>query len=220
MVLILSASFHELMHGWVAYKLGDNTAKDAGRLTMNPISHIDPVLSIFLPLLLFLSNAPFLFGGAKPVPYNPYNLRDRKYGDMKVALGGPAANLILALFFGLLARFLPLTASFKVSAVMAYFRHDYSNLLNIMNESFVATIFVMSCIIVFINLMLMIFNLLPIPPLDGSKVLVTFLPADLKIQFYKLEQFGFIILIVLLSTGLLSFIWKPLVFFFGLIIGL
>ncbi|MCK5416755.1 site-2 protease family protein [Candidatus Parcubacteria bacterium] len=219
-VLLISASFHEFMHGWVAYKLGDNTAKDAGRLTMNPISHIDPVFSIILPLLLFVTNSPFLFGGAKPVPYNPYNLRDRKFGDLKVALGGPVANLILALFFGGIARILPLAEVLKYKMINFYFRHDYSSLLIEMRESFMATIFVMSIIFCFINLMLMIFNLLPIPPLDGSKIILPFLSSELKMKYYKIEPFGFFILIFLLSTGALSFIWYILLFLFQIIIGL
>lgn len=219
-VLLVSASFHEFMHGWVAYKLGDNTAKDAGRLTMNPIAHLDPVFSVLLPALLFLANSPFLFGGAKPVPYNPYNLRDPKYGDLKVALGGPASNFLLALFFGLLARFLPISLMTKIDAISFYFQHDYSGLIDLMHTSFLVTIFVMSVIFCLTNLMLMIFNLLPIPPLDGSKIILPFLPTNWKVNYYKIEPFGFVIIILLLSSGLLGFIWTLLVYLFRLIVGL
>src|SRR5574344_1057586 len=100
-ILIFSAVVHEYMHGWMAYRLGDSTAKDAGRLTLNPLAHLEWFGSFFLPLVMIISHMPFVFGWAKPVPYNPYNLRDRKYGDAKVGLAGPLGNFIIALFFGL-----------------------------------------------------------------------------------------------------------------------
>ncbi|MFA5131316.1 MAG: site-2 protease family protein [Patescibacteria group bacterium] len=168
-VLIFSAIIHEYMHGWMALRLGDATAKDAGRLTFNPLAHLEWFGSFFLPLVMVLTNMPFVFGWAKPVPYNPYNLRDRKYGDAKVALAGPLGNLIIAVFFGLFLRF------FHVS-----------------NLTFVALV----SMIVYINLVLMVFNLVPIPPLDGSKVLAAFLPERIKIKYLNSERYGFILVIL------------------------
>ena len=177
-VLIFSAIVHEYMHGWMAYRLGDSTAKDAGRLTFNPLAHLEWFGSFFLPLVMIISNMPFVFGWAKPVPYNPYNLRDRKYGDAKVAIAGPLGNLVIALFFGLFLRFIP-----------------FSNLV------FTGLI----SLIVYINLVLMVFNLLPIPPLDGSKILAAFLPSDLRARYLNAEKFGFIlvILFVMLAGGII-----------------
>lgn len=177
--LIFSAIIHEYMHGWMAFQLGDPTAKEAGRLTMNPIPHIDPIGSIFLPGLLVLSGAGIVFGWAKPVPFNPYNLRDQKYGGAKVAIAGPLGNLITALFFGLILRFAPIT-----SPIFAAFL----------------------VIIVQINLLLMIFNLVPIPPLDGSKVIMPFLPHNIQVKYAQLERYGMFLV--------LAFVWMG----FGLII--
>jgi len=195
-VLIFSAVIHEYMHGWMADRLGDPTAKNEGRLTLNPISHIDFFGSIFLPFLLIITGSRFIIGWAKPVPYNPYNLRDQKYGDLKVAIAGPMANFITALFFGLLLRF---------------FGEWMLSINPIVPE--------LLTIIVFINLLLMIFNLIPIPPLDGSKVVAAFLPYEWKLKFYRIEPYGIFIIIFLLMFGLFSLIWPLLMFLFNLIIG-
>jgi len=168
-VLIASAIVHEYMHGWMAYRLGDSTAKDAGRLSFNPLVHLEFFGSFFLPLVMVISQMPFVFGWAKPVPYNPYNLRDKKYGDAKVALAGPLGNLIIALFFGLFLRFSP-----------------------VVNITFTGLV----SLIVYINLVLMIFNLVPLPPLDGSKILAAFLPEKLKYKYLGMEKFGFILVIL------------------------
>ncbi len=168
-VLLFSAIVHEYMHGWMAYRLGDTTAKDAGRLTFNPLVHLEWFGSFFLPLVLVLTGSPFLFGWAKPVPYNPNNLRDKKYGDAKVAIAGPLGNLIIALFFGLFLRFFPI-ASLTFTGLVS--------------------------LIVYINLVLMIFNLVPIPPLDGSKVLATFLPSGMREKYLSFERYGFIFVIL------------------------
>ncbi len=190
-VLILSAIAHEYMHGWMAFRLGDDTAKNAGRLTMNPLAHLEWFGSFFLPLVMILSGMPFVFGWAKPVPYNPFNLRDKKYGEAKVSLAGPLANLVIAVFFGLCLRFLP------------FLNIYFSGLLGI---------------IVYINLVLMIFNLVPIPPLDGSKILGAFLPANLRERYLGSERIGFIfvILFVMLAGNLIM----PIVnFLFKVIVG-
>ena len=170
-VLIMSAIVHEYMHGWMADRLGDPTAKDAGRLTLNPIPHIDMVGSIFLPLILLLSGSSFVFGWAKPVPYNPYNLRDKRFGSAKVALAGPLGNLLIAIIFGMILRFVNFS--------------DPSLMIKALIE-----------IIVYINLLLMVFNLVPIPPLDGSKVLLPFLPFNWQLKFANFERFGMIIVFI------------------------
>ena len=219
LALIMSAILHEYAHGWVAYKLGDDTAKDAGRLTLNPIAHLDLFGSIILPLLLIMSKTGFIIGWAKPVPYNPHNLRDQKYGDLKVAIGGPATNFLLAILFGLVARLTPIAGALKQSLIVNYFSGNHDFLLNQMQGSMMASVFVLSIIAVFINLLLMIFNLIPIPPLDGSKVLMTFLSADWKMKFHKIEPYGIFIILFLLMFGFFSFIWPVLLFLFGLIVG-
>lgn len=216
--LVMSAVFHEYAHGYAAYMLGDDTAKYSGRLTLNPIKHLDPVGSVILPILLIMTKAGFVIGWAKPVPYNPYNLRDQKYGNLKVALAGPGTNFLLALFFGLLARFLPLAVDFKQALVIGFFQGN-ENLLAEMHGSFLASLFVLSFIICFINLALMIFNLLPVPPLDGSKVLLDLLPLAWREKYYRLEPYGIFIILFLVMFNFFSFLWPVLIFLFSLITG-
>lgn len=175
-ILILSIIVHEIAHGLAADKLGDPTARYAGRLTLNPIPHIDPVGSIVLPLITYFSGG-FIFGWAKPVPYNPYNLRHGTWGEALVALAGPASNLVIAFVFGLLIRLAPLSQSFTTIAAL----------------------------IVLVNLSLAIFNLVPIPPLDGSKILFALLPLSAMRVRYFLEQWGFVLVIVFVI-----FLWKIL----------
>jgi len=190
-ILIFSAVIHEYMHGFVAFQMGDSTAKDAGRLTLNPIAHLEWFGSLFLPLVMIFTGMPFIFGWAKPVPYNPYNLRDRKYGDAKVAIAGPLANLIIALVFGLILRFLP------------FFSMTFAGLLSI---------------IVYINLVLMLFNLVPIPPLDGSKILAAFLPPAVRAKYLSLDRTGFILVIIfILLAG--NWIMPAVDWMFRIIVG-
>ncbi|KKT82361.1 MAG: Peptidase M50 [Candidatus Yanofskybacteria bacterium GW2011_GWA2_44_9] len=170
LVLLYSVVIHEVAHGAIANALGDPTAKNLGRLTLNPIKHLDIFGSIVLPLFLFLVNAPFIFGYAKPVPYNPDNLSDRKYGPAKVAIAGPITNLILAVLFGLTLRFLPDVFSSSLIPQLLSF-------------------------IVSLNLVLALFNLFPIPPLDGHWLLMTFLPSrmvGLRNFMYRYSMFIFI----------------------------
>lgn len=220
LALIVSAIFHEYAHGWVAFKLGDHTAKNAGRLTLNPLAHLDPVGSVLLPLILVLSKVGFIVGWAKPVPYNPYNLRDQRYGDLKVALGGPGTNFILALIFGLIARLMPLASALKQNLAVGLLRGDYDFLLNRMQGSVITSIFVLGMIICFVNLLLMLFNLVPVPPLDGSKILMTFLPDGWQIKFRQIEPYGFFIIIFLLWIGFFGLVIFPvLLSLLSLIIG-
>lgn len=173
-VLIFSAVIHEYMHGWMADRLGDPTAKNAGRLTLNPIKHLDWFGSVLLPAVMIISHLPFVFGWAKPVPYNPYNLRDQKWGGAKVALAGPIGNFIVAILFGLVFRFMP------------FISLTFNGLISKIIE---------------INLVLMVFNLVPIPPLDGSKVLAPFLTPAWQAKYLSLERFGFVFVILFVMLG-------------------
>lgn len=176
-ILVFSVVFHEVSHGVVAHSLGDTTAKDAGRLTLNPLPHLDPIGSIILPAFLILmsqiSGGGIIFGWAKPVPVNPQYFRDQKFGEAKVSLAGPASNFALALAFGLALRFLPIS--------------DIHPNLPVIFQS-----------IVYINLLLGIFNLLPIPPLDGSHILFTFLPRSMARVKAFLQQYGLMLLFILI----------------------
>jgi Zn-dependent protease len=173
-VIIPSAIIHEYAHGWMADQLGDPTAKLKGRLSLDPRVHIDPWGTLAMPLLLFfVSGGRFLFAYAKPVPINPYNLDDQRWGSMWVALAGPASNFILAAVFGLLVQLLPASLGLDTFLV----------------------------IIVYANVLLGVFNMVPIPPLDGSKVLFALLPDSYYELKQKMEQYKFIILIAFLFFG-------------------
>lgn len=186
--------FHEVAHGWVAYRLGDPTAARMGRLTLNPLSHIDPFGTILLPLLLIVVGAPFLFGYAKPVPVNFYNLRHPKRDMVWVALAGPVTNILLAAASAYALRFV----SFAGGSLPLFV---------------VAPLMFMAQSSVNINVMLAAFNLFPIPPLDGGRVLVGLLPEPHSSTVARIEPYGFLILIVLLMTHLLDFFLGPLVYF-------
>jgi len=174
-VLIFSIVIHEVSHGYAALALGDKTAYYAGRLTLNPVRHIDLFGSILLPVFS-LALGGIVFGWAKPVPYNPYNLRNQKWGPALVGIAGPGANIALALIFGTLVRFLPVLAD----GVRGLF------ILNFMT---------IASTIALLNLVLAVFNLIPIPPLDGSKVLFAALPYQWHRLQEFLEQYGFFILL-------------------------
>ena len=191
-VLLFSVIIHEVSHGLMALKLGDDTAKREGRLTLNPISHIDPVGSILVPFISMYFGG-FFIGWAKPVPFNPLALhKDYRYGPLKVAVAGPLSNLALAIAFGLIIRF--------------------------MGGFLGASMLTLIAAIVYINLVLFIFNMMPIPPLDGSKVLSAFLPPE---QARRFEMFGlngliFILLFIMIFGSFISSIVGSL---FNLITG-
>ncbi len=186
-VLILSIVLHEVAHGYAANWLGDPTARLAGRLTANPLPHIDPIGSIVVPAMLFLSGSGFLMGWAKPVPYNPYNLRNQRWGESFVAFAGPATNFLLAIIFAVLVRLaIPLSLSPSFIDLAVYVVH--------------------------INVLLGLFNLIPFPPLDGSKVIEAFLPLRLRMQYrelsMKIDRLGIIASIALIFV-FMTILWKP-----------
>ena len=172
--MVGSVILHELAHGAVAYWLGDRTAKDAGRLTLNPIKHIDPFMSILVPVILYILQAP-VFGGAKPVPVNYYNLKWREWGMALVALAGPLTNFLLAFVFFLIGHFTG--AIYGTGGELTFF---------IFQE------------IIFINLGFMIFNLIPIPPLDGSRILYAIAPDGFRPILASIERYGIIIVYALI----------------------
>lgn len=186
-ILLFSIVFHEVAHGKMALWKGDTTARDAGRLTLNPISHIDPFGTILLPLFLILTRSPVLFGWAKPVPINPRRFQDSKRDIALVGASGPGSNFLLAVFASVFFRILALLFGF---------------------DSILTRLMVYG---IAINLVLCFFNLIPIPPLDGSRIAMAFLPSDLVEQYERIERYGFIIIFLLLFLGLFQWIIMPLV---------
>ena len=185
--VLFSVVVHEVSHGWIAYKLGDSTAKSLGRLTLNPIPHVDLVGTIILPLAMIVLGGP-VFGWAKPVPFNPDNFNkdvDIRNGIMWVALAGPVSNLILAFIFSFIFAFTYSLAPVNSSAVYFLAIQLFSAFIQI-------------------NILLACFNLIPIPPLDGSKIVLRFLPPKYTGYFLMMERYGFFILIILLATGSFS----------------
>lgn len=193
-ILIMSVVIHEVSHGFAAEYFGDKTARFAGRLTLNPIKHLDLFGSILLPVFLVLSHSPFLFGWAKPVPYNPENLNDKKWGTFWIAAAGVLANFSIAIIFGVIIR---LTSSLSLP------------------EGF----YFITSIIVLINLALGIFNLVPIPPLDGSKILFSFLPYSYSSLIFKFEQYSLILLLVFI-VFFSSYLAPVLAFLFHFLTGI
>ncbi len=203
--LMIAVILHEVAHGWVAYKMGDPTAKLAGRITLNPIPHIDPLGTIILPGLFILINSPILFGWAKPVPINPLNFKDLRKGTFLVSIAGVVTNILLAIMFGMLYRI--------ITGMI------YSADVNIAH-SLLIPLAIFCAKSVLINLILALFNIIPIPPLDGSRALMSFLSLKYWEAFYRMEMYGFLIISILLFTGILGkIIYPPLVFLYDLILG-
>jgi Zn-dependent protease len=178
-ILVFSAILHEVAHGFVADKLGDPTARLMGRLTLDPRKHIDPFMSIILPLLLFLSNSGIIFGGAKPVPVDPFNLKDGRKDIALVSLAGPATNIVLAIIGSIIFKLLFPGQSLFLAQQGSLIGYIVGTMIHI-------------------NLLLAIFNLLPIPPLDGSKIFALVLPQELADRYLSLASIGTLILIFLL----------------------
>lgn len=200
-VLLFSVIAHEIAHGYAALKQGDPTALQLGRLTWNPLKHIDPFMTILLPALLFMAGGPIL-GGAKPVPVNPRNYRNFRRGDIIVSLAGVATNLLIAIvsaglvaIFGLIGRLVPALA-------------DPFGLLQ-----------AMGCWSVLINIELLFFNLIPVPPLDGSHVVKYLLPPAWAMQYQRIGFFGIIIILLLLRTRFLTLWLTPGILMFNGLVG-
>ncbi len=193
-ILIFSAIFHEVSHGWMAERLGDSTARDEGRITLNPIPHIDLYGTILLPALMWVMTAGhFWFGAAKPVPVNFNNLRNPRSGMALVSLAGPASNFLLAAVAALAARFLSVagTPFYPVLLLIAY-----------------------------INILLGTFNLIPLPPLDGSKIVASLAPADWMHRILEWERYGFILVIIFVYLGWFGYILTPVLLGFFHLFGL
>ncbi len=220
-ILIMSAVVHEVMHGLVAYWLGDPTAKYMGRLTLNPLKHLDPWGSFLMPAFLFLlSGGRFFFAAAKPVPYNPYNLRDQKYGPAIVGAAGPLSNIAIALVFGIFLKMLILAGIVPLQDAAGIIGSIFGG--GSMLGAGLNGIAIIFTIIIFVNILLAVFNLVPIPPLDGSKLLFAVLPILREETKLYLEQYGLIFVI-----PIIFFLWGPIyaliriieVTFFRLILG-
>ncbi len=195
--VIFAITLHEAAHGYAARHFGDTTAWVAGRISLNPLRHIDPFGTVLLPLLLFIVNSPFLFGWAKPVPVNFGRLRNPKRDMLWVAAAGPAVNLLMALGWAVLL---------KLAIVMPF--NAYTRPLAMMSEMGIG-----------INIMLMVLNLLPLPPLDGGRIAVSLMPFSMAVRFSQLERWGIPILLLLSFTGVLgSVLWPFVAMFKSLII--
>jgi Zn-dependent protease len=185
--VLLAITVHEVSHGWIARKLGDNTAFMLGRLTLNPLKHVDPMGTIVIPGLLLLMQAGFIFGYAKPVPINWKNLRQPKRDMALVAVAGPVSNLLMAIGWALLIRVGLLLGETGMALVL------------------------MGVAGITINIILMVLNLLPLPPLDGGRVMTGLLPGPWAYKFSRIEPYGFFILIALLVTGVLGMVLWPVI---------
>ncbi|MDI6801378.1 MAG: site-2 protease family protein [Thermodesulfovibrionales bacterium] len=199
--ILIAIILHEVAHGFIAYKLGDSTAKMMGRLTLNPIAHIDIFGTILMPLLLFIfTNGQFVFGYAKPVPINPYNFKNPKRDMAISAAGGPLTNISLAFLSVLILKYTIIPISTLVPDDIVV--------------KFVKPVLMMLTASISINTILAVFNMMPIPPLDGGRVLMGLLPNKQAALLGKIEPFGFIIVLILVATGLAKYIIMPFIILF------
>ncbi|MDX2041531.1 MAG: site-2 protease family protein [Acidobacteriota bacterium] len=191
-VFLLSLTVHECAHAWMAERVGDPTARYLGRVTLNPIPHIDPIGTILFPLIAYTTGA-WLFGWAKPVPYNPLNLRDRKWGEILIAAAGPLSNVLLVIIFLVLAK-----GVFQTSLV---------NSLGDMADPIAAVVRTG----IQLNIILAVFNMIPVPPLDGSKILMNLLPDSIAESYSQIPDWsGFIVLFLLMQVGFISALMLPI----------
>lgn len=191
--LVLALTLHEFAHAWVGHYLGDTTAHDHGRLTLNPIKHIDPFATLALPLLLIMVGSPVVFAAAKPVPFNPWALRGGRWGAALVALAGPLTNLVLAIFFAFWLRVLPYdpTVALFIGAIVV------------------------------VNIGLFVFNMIPFPPLDGSRLLYAVAPPGLRDVMDRIERAGFVVLLLVMLLGyqfIAPYVAKAILWILGLLV--
>jgi Zn-dependent protease len=194
--MVFAIVLHEVAHGWIANRLGDHTARDMGRLTLNPLPHIDILGTIIIPVLCIINGSP-IFGYAKPVPINPYNFKNPKKDMALSSLAGPFVNVVMALLFAFLLRVVAIGLEGKVPE--PYWRW------------FATPVSYMLIYGVYINIILAVLNMIPIPPLDGSRVVYWLLPEKAATVYYQLERFGIIILMLLMFSGILGKIMMPVI---------
>ena len=196
--LVFAIVFHEVAHGWVANKLGDPTARNMGRLTLNPLRHIDPFGTVIMPLLLLLlTDGRFVFGYAKPVPINPYNFKDPKKGMALSSLAGPGVNMIMAMSFAFVLRFVMPALEGPIPKPAW--------------DWFAVPVALMLGYGVIVNVVLAVLNMIPVPPLDGSRIVYWLLPDRQAAAYYRLERFGMLILLALLGTGIIARVITPII---------
>lgn len=222
-VVLFAITIHEAAHGWAAYRLGDPTAHNLGRVSLNPIVHIDPIFTILVPLLLALTGMP-AFGAAKPVPVNPYNLRNPRRDNIWISLAGPAANGLAAL------------GAFLLLIVLKFAHPGVAHFLKVLTRTFFKSPDVLRAalpkgffpleglalvlyFVVLINIYLAVFNLIPVPPLDGSGILMGVLPDRLAERYERIRPYGFFLVMALVLMGVLSMIVAPIEIFIDVILG-